>query len=203
MTDRDGGSDLVSPSWTRAMFGPEDIGRANPKDITDALLGLFRRGPCAKLARVLVDRRWFQFILTFKGAPAQIVTDRLQYVRTVSDIHLRHALLTLGQYADELTDSPNRRIFVRALIKMSKSSGLYPGCLLRTDIQLLGTCPVSAGGFGEVWKGTNAENKFIAAKILKVYEKSDLEKLLKVLQSDVFIYSRSTNMRLRRFPRKL
>lgn len=86
MAVRDDGSDEASPSSTRVLFSPEDIGRADPNDIATALMKLFQQGPCSNLARVLVDRRWFKFILTLKGDQAQIVIDRLQFVR-IYDLH--------------------------------------------------------------------------------------------------------------------
>jgi len=66
------------------------------------------------------------------------------------------------------------------LLKLSRLSGLYPECLVRDDVQLIGTDPVAAGGFGEVWKGRVPGQELIAVKIMKIYEKSDVEKLLKV-----------------------
>ena len=72
---------------------------------------------------------------------------------------------------------------MRALLELSRRSGLYPECLVRDDIQLIGTDPVAAGSFGEVWKGRMHEHELIAVKILKVYVNSDVEKLLKVLFS--------------------
>jgi hypothetical protein len=52
--------------------------------------------------------------------------------------------------------------------------------LVRNDVILIGTDPVAAGRFGEVWKGRMAGHELIAVKILRVYIKSDAEKLLKV-----------------------
>jgi len=42
--------------------------------------------------------------------------------------------------------------------------------------------PVAGGGFGDVYKG-QYRNQEIALKVLKVYQKSDLQKLLKVTVS--------------------
>ena len=82
---------------------------------------------------------------------------------------------------------------MRALIKLSRSSGLYPQCLVRNDIQLLGTDAVAAGRFGDVWKATNSKNELIAVKTLRMYEKSDIEKLLKVILSNLFVTVHSAN----------
>jgi predicted unusual protein kinase regulating ubiquinone biosynthesis (AarF/ABC1/UbiB family) len=45
---------------------------------------------------------------------------------------------------------------------------------------LIGTDPIAGGRFGEVWKGSMHNKEIIAVKILRVYVKSDMEKLLKV-----------------------
>jgi hypothetical protein len=66
------------------------------------------------------------------------------------------------------------------LLKLSRLSGLYPECLVRDDVQLIGTDPVAAGTFGDVWKGSIGGREAIAVKVLRVYEKSDVKKLLKV-----------------------
>jgi hypothetical protein len=68
------------------------------------------------------------------------------------------------------------------LIKLLWLSGLYSGCLVCDDVQLTGTDPVAAGMFGDVWKGMMYGDQVIAVNILRVYEKSDVDKLLKVQQ---------------------
>jgi hypothetical protein len=78
-------------------------------------------------------------------------------------------------------NSSERRRFLVVLLKLSRVSGLYPECLVRDDIQLIGTDPVAAGRFGDVWMGSMSNQQRIAVKIVRVYVRSDVEKLLKVL----------------------
>jgi serine/threonine protein kinase len=68
------------------------------------------------------------------------------------------------------------------LIKLSKASGLYPKCLILTGIEFVGDSAIDGGGFGDVWKGRFGDH-LIALKVLKVYVKSDIKELLKVLSS--------------------
>ena len=77
-------------------------------------------------------------------------------------------------------DARIRGLFVGVLIKLSRLSGLYPECLVRGDIRLIGNGPVAAGRFGDVWKGSASSQEIIAVKVLRLYQ-SDMEKLLKVL----------------------
>lgn len=67
---------------------------------------------------------------------------------------------------------------MKALIGLSKASGLYPECMVLSGVVVKGDA-VAAGGFGEVYKGT-LRNQVIAVKILKVFQKTDMEKLLRV-----------------------
>lgn len=51
---------------------------------------------------------------------------------------------------------------------------------MRDDIELLGASSTASGSSGEVWKGANSSNEFVAVKMLRIYERSDVKKLMKV-----------------------
>jgi len=55
---------------------------------------------------------------------------------------------------------------------------MVPDCLVLTGIEVDGD-PVAGGGFGDIYKG-RYQRQEIALKVLKVYQRSDMEKLLKV-----------------------
>jgi hypothetical protein len=58
------------------------------------------------------------------------------------------------------------------------ASGLYPKCLVLEDVDM--EChPVSRGGYGDVYRGL-LQGRLVAIKVLRVYQDSNLEKLLKV-----------------------
>ena len=67
---------------------------------------------------------------------------------------------------------------MKAIIRLSAKSGLYPKCIVLRDVQKTGTEAVAGGHFGEVWKGLFRDH-VIAMKILKVYASSDIDKFLK------------------------
>lgn len=74
---------------------------------------------------------------------------------------------------------------MKALIKLSRASGLYPECLFLKGIQIAGDSAVAEGGFGDVYKGQLGDQE-IAIKVLKVYQKSDMQQLLKVMLGSLF-----------------
>jgi hypothetical protein len=67
---------------------------------------------------------------------------------------------------------------VKALLKLCRASGLYPESLALKGIEME-RHPVDNGGYGDVYKG-QLHGRKIAIKALKVYQSSNLTKLLKV-----------------------
>jgi hypothetical protein len=67
---------------------------------------------------------------------------------------------------------------VKALIRLSGATGFYPECLVLEGIKIIGGA-VGGGGFADIFKGHLLDQE-IAVKMLRVYKKSDMEKLLKV-----------------------
>ena len=80
-------------------------------------------------------------------------------------------------------DSAYKSRHIKALIRLSRASGLYPECLVLQGINIEGDA-VAGGGFGDVYKG-HLQGQEIAIKILRVYQKSDMDKLLKVIHSSL------------------
>ena len=68
--------------------------------------------------------------------------------------------------------------YVKALMKLSRASGLYPKCLILKGVSMEGH-PVAGGGYGDVYLG-HLYGKQIAVKVLRIYQDIDLVKLLKV-----------------------
>ena len=67
-----------------------------------------------------------------------------------------------------------------ALIKLSKASGLVPEYLVLNGFEVrVDGDPIASGGFGDVYKG-RYRGQEMALKVLKVYQKSDIQKRLKV-----------------------
>jgi hypothetical protein len=87
---------------------------------------------------------------------------------------------------DVAVDPALRRRHVKALIRLSTATGLYPECLVLKGIEIIGDA-IGGGGFADIFKG-RLWHEDIAVKVLKVYQKTDLEKLLKVvLKCAIFV----------------
>ena len=74
-----------------------------------------------------------------------------------------------------------RNDILAALLRLSKSSKLYPECLTITDLERDDdtVLPVDSGRFGEIYKG-HSRNQAICLKVIKVNQKTQIKHLLKV-----------------------
>jgi len=113
-----------------------------------------------------------------------MVTDNTQYKQFVNLRGPRaQALLNLLQARlDVAVDPALKRRHVKALIKLSGAAGLYPECLVLKGIEIVGDA-VGAGGFADIYKG-RLWNQEIAVKVFRVFQKSDMKKLLKEFSSE-------------------
>jgi hypothetical protein len=80
---------------------------------------------------------------------------------------------------DVTVDPALKRRHVKALIRLSRATGLYPECLVLNDIEIIGDA-IGTGGFADIFKGWLWDQE-IAVKVLKVFQKLNIEKLLKVM----------------------
>ncbi|KAJ8083302.1 hypothetical protein PM082_009174 [Marasmius tenuissimus] len=107
------------------------------------------------------DKSRLQGFLAQKGHPAQQWLDHMQQLIDYPFLssELRPAIFTV-------------------MLRLSKTSGLYPTCLSIHNVKKVGDYPVAAGGFGDVWKGTIGNSKkLVCLEVVKVYLNSDLRKL--------------------------
>ena len=118
-------------------------------------------------------------LLARRDASAQSLLNLLQAVRSRSGRSFSPLFTTDNQNLDYPMHESVRRLHTKVLISLSKRSGLYPECLVLRDVQLPGKFAVARGGYGDVWRGM-FQGKPIAVKVLHVYERSNLVKLLKV-----------------------
>lgn len=78
---------------------------------------------------------------------------------------------------DFVQDESCKHLYVSTLIKLSRAASLYPECMTLKGVKLNGSA-VDGGSYGDVFIST-FKGQEIAVKVLKVYQKSDIDKLLK------------------------
>ncbi|KAJ7698235.1 kinase-like domain-containing protein, partial [Mycena metata] len=107
--------------------------------------------------------------LACRGASAQQLLDLLQ---------------DLLDYDVDVATIKRRRLF-KALIRLSADSKLYPQCLTLTGLQQERL--MAGGSFGDVYKGLLGDQS-VAIKIMRVFEESDIEALLKEFGREALIW---------------
>jgi hypothetical protein len=68
---------------------------------------------------------------------------------------------------------------LKTLVRLSRSSGLYPECLVLDEINIQGN-PIVSGAFGDIYKCYFGPN-MVAVKVLKANTTSDRETILKAI----------------------
>lgn len=66
----------------------------------------------------------------------------------------------------------------KALLGLSKASGLYPDCLTLKGVEMEQN-PVKQGGYGDVYRG-QWQGQLIAVKVMRMSQSSNVHKLFKV-----------------------
>ncbi|KIM87637.1 hypothetical protein PILCRDRAFT_815214 [Piloderma croceum F 1598] len=121
-------------------------------------------GLSARLTTLISNGDEFKKLVSLTGSAAQSVINLLQ------------------ARLDFWTDPEYKPRHVKTLVKLSKNSALFPDSLVLKGIEYDGF-PAEGGGFGNVYKG-RLGGLTIAVKVLKVYRKTDLDKLRKQFSNE-------------------
>lgn len=156
----------------------------NHQLIKDFLQGLYQRLQTSRSSFDAHPDSMFRKLLTLDVITLSahltvIVTNDSTYKELLGrrDQQAQALLDVLQARLDVAIHSEYKPRHVKALIKLSRASGLVPGCLVLKGIEVDGD-PVAGGGFGDVYKARFGTQE-IALKVLKVYQKSDMLKLHK------------------------
>lgn len=133
----------------------------------------------ASVLVILKDDARSKKVLKLRGTEAQSLLNLLQAVRTRSHKGSCCLLTFLEQQLNVIDHEPSKSLWVNALIKLARKTSLYPECMVLKGVKLTGVSAVDGGSYGDVWKA-KFEGKDMAVKVLKVYQKSDIDKLLRV-----------------------
>ncbi|KAJ7489303.1 kinase-like domain-containing protein [Mycena latifolia] len=79
-----------------------------------------------------------------------------------------------------------RPLLFKALLRLSRASGLHPTCLPLSGLQKVGH-QVAAGGFGDIWRGL-VRGQSVSVKIMRLFQESDVEAMLKEFGEEAVIW---------------
>ncbi|KAJ7257312.1 kinase-like domain-containing protein, partial [Mycena rebaudengoi] len=132
---------------------------------------------CAQLVGILRDPQAYQGLFDARDDEAQQLLDLFQDLLDYPPL-----------------DSLSRPIIWKAMRKLSKRSDRHPRCFAIPDFQLNGP-PVTGGGFADIWK-CHFQNERVCGKAIRVFEKSDMEALLKAFRKEALIWRQHAHTNL-------
>ncbi|KAJ3539950.1 hypothetical protein NMY22_g4503 [Coprinellus aureogranulatus] len=143
------------------------------------------------LSRVIEKKATYRCLLSLTDSKAQMMLDILQMV---CKPHLPTRLYVYSPKAMKVLDhssaaaiSNNRRSMLKALLRLSVSTGLYPKCLHLSHQVQKSEEPVDEGSFGDVYRGRIAKQE-VAIKVFKVNKRTDLSKLMKTIWREAILW---------------
>ncbi|KAJ7163710.1 kinase-like domain-containing protein [Mycena filopes] len=94
------------------------------------------------------------------------------------DILAQQLLDLFQELLDSFPQSPARPRLSKALLRLSRCSGLHPTCFPLTDMETVGE-QVAGGAFGDIWKAVVREQT-VSVKIMRIFESEELEAALQI-----------------------
>ncbi|KAI3615128.1 hypothetical protein WG66_016743 [Moniliophthora roreri] len=119
-----------------------------------------------QLEAILNDRPQYLKLLSQRGSQAQTLLNLLQTLSNIPPSHVSPRL---------------RSSILKAMVRLSKRSKLYPDSLAIHNVRRLGEHPVDSGRFGEIWRGCfrEAAEQVVCLKVVKLYARSDVDKVIR------------------------
>ncbi|KAJ7678106.1 kinase-like domain-containing protein [Mycena polygramma] len=77
-------------------------------------------------------------------------------------------------------------LLLKALIRLSRTSGVHPRCFPLYGLQKVGK-QVTGGGFGDIWKGL-IHGRSVSVKMMRVFDTSDVQTILKDFGREAVIW---------------
>ncbi|KAJ7442443.1 hypothetical protein FB451DRAFT_1376979 [Mycena latifolia] len=114
-----------------------------------------------RLVSLLRNEQNYRRFLACRGSFAQQLLDLIQ------------------DLLDSTCDSRSKPLLSKALIRLSRASGLHPTCFALSGLEKVGE-QVAAGGFADIWRGL-VERQNVAVKIMRLFRDVDIKAGLKAL----------------------
>ncbi|KAL0567524.1 Rho guanine nucleotide exchange factor, partial [Marasmius crinis-equi] len=121
---------------------------------------------------VLADEEEYKKLLEQRESSAQGLLDLLQALSVYPNV-----------------ESRLRSRILKTLVRLSDRSSLFPKCLSIQNVETVGQYAVNGGAFGEIWKGRIGNQiQTVCLKIVRVYEKSDVEIVIREFLREAIIW---------------
>ncbi|KAJ6618142.1 kinase-like domain-containing protein [Mycena sp. CBHHK59/15] len=121
-----------------------------------------------QLAAILGESESYKSFLATRGTLAQQLLDLIQDLLDLEP--------SLG----------HRNLLFKALIRLSRASGLHPRCFAVSGLQKVGQ-QVAGGAFGDIWKGL-VRGQSVSVKIMRVFQEDDVKAVLKEFSREALIW---------------
>ncbi|KAJ7119052.1 kinase-like domain-containing protein [Mycena epipterygia] len=120
------------------------------------------------ILRDSVSRATCKTMFTCRGDPAQQLLDITQ------------------ELLDLFPNSTSRPLLCKALLQLSRTSGLHPTCFALSGLQKLGQ-QVAGGGFGDIWKGL-LRGQSVSVKVMRLFGEANIKAALKEFGHEALIW---------------
>ncbi|KAF8201272.1 kinase-like domain-containing protein [Mycena galopus ATCC 62051] len=122
----------------------------------------------AKLVLLFRDPESYKAFLACRDDDAQRLLDLLQ------------DLLDLESF------SVAKPLICKALLRLSRASGLHPRCCTLPELQKVGE-QVTGGGFGDLWQGL-VRGQSVSVKVMRIFKDTQVETVLKEFSREALIW---------------
>ncbi|KAG6905434.1 hypothetical protein DXG01_002744 [Tephrocybe rancida] len=139
-------------------------------EVTTKILALDVDVICARLYGLVKNEEQYRRLVNLQESEAHLLLDLMQKLLDIPSL-------------DRIFRGP----FLNAMLRLSRQSKLFPESLWQEQVSIEGNEALTAGTFGEVWKGVY-RGQDVAVKVLRVYQKSDLDDHKKKVIQETLIW---------------
>ncbi|KAJ7093508.1 hypothetical protein C8R44DRAFT_684926 [Mycena epipterygia] len=163
---------------------------ANYHSVVEILFGFLKKDSTADRSSHAIATEIFEKMSQDVSAISAQMILILRYSETYKQFlacrgSLAQQILDLVQ---DLLDSfaAARPLLSKALIRLSRVSGLHPRCFVLSGLEKEGH-QVAAGGYGDIWKG-RVRGQTVSVKMMRVFRDKDIQAALKAFGREALIW---------------
>ncbi|KAF8999179.1 kinase-like domain-containing protein [Cyathus striatus] len=161
----------VAARWSelRRELDRQGLSSGQKQGVNEALLKEIFPDACTVFKTVFSDKTEYKNLLRLEQRTVQSLLDVMQTI-------LDYAIVNVS-------DSKFERYLLKAMLRLSKQSALYPSSYILTGIKR-DAYPIASGYFGEIFKG-EINGRKLALKVFKLYA-NEMDKINDLLKASIF-----------------